>query len=110
MNITGSAMVFYDNAYYMFGGDVDYEYSSTIARFDELTRNWSKVGDLEVALCCSSVIYNGEFFMVIGGDAEFSTERCSIQNSTISCTTQEPYLNTYAWSALFLVEEMFCMK
>ena len=83
MNITGSAMVFHDNAYYKFGGDVDYEYSSTTARFDGLARNWSKVGDLEVARCCSA-IYNDEFFMVIGCDAELNTELCSLQKSTIS--------------------------
>ena len=48
--------------------DADVEvWSSTIARFDEYTKLWSKIGDLNVARAGLSVIFDGSVFLVIGG-------------------------------------------
>ena len=42
-------------------------WSSTIARFDEETKMWSKLGDLNVARAGLGVIFDGNVFLVIGG-------------------------------------------
>ena len=98
----------------MFGGYVytKRETTKTIARFDETTREWSKLGDLVTARSSHGVVYNGKSFLVVGGmekksDYSLPVEKCEINGKSVTCTSQKPLENYYRWPALFLVDDTF---
>ena len=57
-----------------------------------------------------NAIYDGEYVLVVGGDATFETEKCSIKNEQVTCTSQSPELIAYTeYPEVFLVPEDFCL-
>ena len=54
-------------------------------------------------------------FLVIGGYSStrrsVGTERCSMENNEMTCTSINPYLNNYAYyPETMFVEENFCVR
>ena len=106
-------MVYRHGGFILFGG---YDYSSgsklsTIARFDEATRKWSKLGDLLTARSSHGAVYipDRRVFLVVGGHySELATEECQINGASITCSSRSPKLiNYFRWPAFFLVDDTF---
>ena len=98
-------ILYLEGAYYVFsglGGD------ETIGRMDE-NGQWTKAGELNQARYGHNVIFDGQYIIVVGGSSSKDTERCQLQNDTITCTTQDPKLASYYfYPELFLVSDAFC--
>ena len=77
-------MTYFDNAFILFGGyqGIYNKHSNMIARLDLATEEWSKIGELRTVRGGHGVIYDGEFFMVIGGYdnryGSIKTEKCKL--------------------------------
>ena len=82
--------------------------ASTIARFDESTRTWSKLGEVLTPRSSHGVIYTGQAFLVIGGRAgsfKLQMEQCDIKNDVLSCRYLPLTLeNFYFWPATVLID------
>ena len=75
----------------------------------DLGGQWTKAGELKQARNGHNVIYDGEYLMVFGGDYERQTEKCSLTDGSVSCTSQNPVLDFYTdYPELFLVSDDFC--
>ena len=106
--MTYAPILYVENAFYIIGGWICDGYSNVIARLDN-DNQWSKAGVLKQARNAHGAIYDGNQIMVIGGGGNFQTEKCEIQNETVSCISQEPTLNKYAWyPELYLVSDTYC--
>ena len=58
-----------------------------------------------------NVIFDGNYFLVIGGSDKLMTEKCSYYGSKMTCQLQEPTLNEYElYPELFLVPADFCTE
>ena len=84
--------------------------ASTIARFDESTRTWSKLGEVLTPRSSHGVIYTGQAFLVIGGRKregyKLQTEQCDIKNDVLSCRYLPLTLkNFYFWPATVLIDD-----
>lgn len=81
----------------------------TIGRMD-LNGQWTQAGELNQARWGHNVIYDGQFLMVVGGHLDnASTEKCSIEDGSISCVSQKPELYNWAhYPELTLVADDFC--
>ena len=104
-------ITYHMNAFYVFGGDVDYKYSTNIiGRLDTLTMTWTKAGDLITQRYGHGAIFNGEVMIIAGGGGGLhKTESCSIQNGVVNCIEHAPALNFYAYyPEMLLVDEAFC--
>lgn len=100
-------ITYHMNAFYVFGGSVDYSYSTNIiGRFDTLTMTWRKAGELKSERYGHGAIFNGEMMIIAGGGGGlYKTESCSIQNGVVNCTEHAPALNFYAYyPAMLLVD------
>ena len=89
--------------------------STTIARLNATTYQWSMAGSLNTGREYHGAIAINDEFLVIGGQTSsssstsMSTERCSIVNTEIVCVDQEPKLSYFSeWPGLFLVESDYC--
>ena len=96
----------------MFGGNAaePNQRSDIIGRLNQ-NGQWTQAGKLQVGRRAHNAIFDGRYVVVVGGnDIELPTEICSIKDdSTISCTSQEPNLYGYShFPELYLVEESFC--
>ena len=85
------------------------EPQSTIARFDPIGNNWTKLGNLKVARYGHGVIQvDNEFIIVGGGDGlsgDEPTESCKLNRQSIICTTREPQLSQFTYYAeLMLIQ------
>ena len=104
-------MMYFDNGFILFGG---YKYGvlSKIARLDLVTTAWTDIGNLKSGRYVHNVIFDGEVFMVIGGnEGELKTEKCSLSGGRMTCTEQSPILEYYSMTpALFMVPEDFCTE
>ena len=90
-------MIYHNGGFLTFGGSSGHD-ESTIARFDQSTKNWSKLGDLVTARSGAGVVYDGHSFLVVGGNDEKSTEECKMEGMSITCTSRSPKLNEfYRW-------------
>lgn len=84
---------------------------ATIARFDETKLEWAVVGQMKLARAGHGVIYDGQYFVVVGGSNQNSresmiTERCYWSNQNMTCEQQQPELDFYEWyPELFLVHD-----
>ena len=111
------AMVFHRGGYIIFGGYFGGKgRTSTIARFDESTREWSKLGSLLTPRSEHGVIYMAQSFLVIGGkrnkndfdNFELRTEKCDIENDSLTCRYHSSTLeNFFAWPATVFVDDTF---
>ena len=68
---------------------------SLVGRFDLTTRQWTEAGDLVTPRQGHNVIYDGNYLLVIGGDGNKMSEKCSIENGQVECTSQVPDLFYY---------------
>ena len=99
--------------FYLFGGiekgSSPYgDYVTAIGRMD-VTGLWTLAGELLQPRSGHNVIYDGAYFIVVGGNGQYATEKCSINSGSISCTSQTPeLLGYYYYPELFLVSEPFC--
>ena len=107
-------IVYHSNAFYVFGGDFDFEIngdqeSNIIGRLDASTMTWTKAGELVYARQGHGAIFNGDVFIVAGGEVEFKTEACSINYGEVNCVAQAPTLWRFQYyPEMFLVDENFC--
>ena len=110
-------VVYHDQHFYVFGGVSQSD--TDISKIGRLDTNllWSVVGEMTAPRRAHNVVFNDNGFLIIGGrntldkenDHSRPTEKCTIQNDTISCTTQAPTLTYYEYyPELFLVPETFC--
>ena len=99
-----------DDSYYFFGGYTSNASSDNkIARFDITTKSWSKVGEMVIGRHAHSVIYLQSSFLVVGGQGlNDKSEKCTLSNGQMSCSVQNPQLNNYDYSELFLVSPDYC--
>ena len=111
--IITAPIIYLEDAFYVFGG---YENKSerikTIGRMDK-SGNWKKAGELNEGRSGHNVMFDGEFLLVIGGydygKSKKKTEKCSLQDSDITCIVQSPTLDSYNfYPELFLVTDSFC--
>ena len=92
----------------MFGGDSSQE-EKTIGRLDIKTRKWTNAGSLVTARYAHNAIYDGQYVFVVGGKYTYQTEKCSISEEQVTCSSQSPELINYGfYPELFLVPENFC--
>ena len=75
-----------------------------IARLDEVSKVWSKVGTLNQGRYGHTVVFDGTFFMVIGGSGTENIERCSWKDSSMECTQLESSTRSY-----YLYPEVFIL-
>ena len=104
--LSHQANIAYNGSFIVFGGysyDTDSNRSSVIAKFDVSHNQWTKLGDLISARYAINVIMSNGYFLVFG---EYQTEKCSLANTTISCTQQSPTVPNHL--QLFHVPESFC--
>ena len=100
-------MVYHDRAFYLFGGYPS-DNNSVIARLDAVTTVWSKAGTLVTGRNFHNAIFDGENFLIIGGDGDFKTEVCSLSGQSITCTETSNSLDYYTcYPELFLVPADF---
>ena len=103
------AVVHFQEAFIYFGG-MGSSGESLIAKFGTTTRQWSNLGNLVTGRHSHGAIFDGAHFIVIGGYRDaYTTEKCSLSGSTMTCKQQEPELNRYQeYPELFLVQDDFC--
>ena len=112
--ISHTAMISHRNGFILFGGFMDrYKSSRTVARLDLATTSWSKLGELRYRRHGHGVIFDGEVFLVIGGEWDKRTEKCTMSKnsepgSTMTCKKKQPTLDNYEYPSLFLVPDGFC--
>ena len=101
-------MVYFQESFIYFGGRGS-DRSSMIAKFDSMTRQWSKIGNLVAGREDHGAIFDGIYFLIIGGYGEtIKTEKCSLSGSTMTCQQQQPELTEYQqYPELFLVPDNF---
>ena len=115
-DIVHSPVVHLSGSFYLFGGyALTNSYQSTIGRFDMTTQKWSRAGNLVTARSGHSVIFDGQFLLVVGGDPGKSeaimTEKCAISNGQWACVSQTPELTKYSdYPELFLIPAGFCKE
>ena len=90
-------------------------FSNIIARFETSTRQWKKLGELNEARLGHGVIAQKGEFIVVGGDGIIDegtkTERCSLSDDSIQCTSVDPELYDYFfYPEMMLVPENYCPK
>ena len=107
--------MFVEKAFYLFGGMItstvypnQVARTKTIGRMD-LTGQWTRAGYLKNRRIGHTAVYDGEYFMIIGGGAGFApTEKCLIESHSVSCVSQSPKLESYMGPEAFLIAESFC--
>ena len=102
-------MLYHAKGFIIFGGAIDMSpntWTTTIARLDQKTKEWTKLGNLVTARLGHRVIYDGDTFLVVGGRNDsysIDTERCSVNDESMVCQHQPPFLENYYHPELFLL-------
>ena len=104
-----------EDTFYIFGGDSGPSSntpSNTIAKFSTLTKEWTKLGELNQARFAHGVfIQQGDFIVVGGFKGDLRTERCTLNEDAIRCTLIDPELKNYGYyPEMMSVEPNFCPK
>ena len=114
--ISQYSILYHNDSFYIFGGEIAHSKSLTttdiVARLDS-HGVWTKAGNLKTQREGHSVVFDGRYFMVVGGHKTgelsgqtLATEKCSLQSSAVSCESQLPNLTDYVYTPeLILVEE-----
>ena len=92
-------IIYHNSGFIIFGGKSNIALS-TIARFDQSSKKWSKLGNLVTARYGAGVVYDGQTFLVVGGIGygALLTEECKLDGMSITCTSRPPKLNNfYRW-------------
>merc|ERR1719285_447850 len=111
-NTVYRAPIIYVDAFYVFGGwDQGGQGAlEAIGRLDS-NNNWSLAGNLNTARRGHGAIYLDNSFLVVGGEGNLQSEKCDLDRGTVSCTSQEPSLNSYySYPELYLVSNDYCQK
>ena len=75
----------------------------------DLNGKWTKAGELNHSRNGHNIIYDGKYLMIIGGGFDCQTEKCSLTDGSVSCTSQKPVLDEYFfYPELFPVPDDFC--
>ena len=67
------AVVYYDNSFIYFG-------DRFINKFDAKTRQWSQIGEMLQGRWEHNVIFDGNYFLVIGGSDKLMTRAWTVKN------------------------------
>ena len=80
--------------------------------FDTKTKQWKNLGKLNEARRGHGVIVQQGQFIVVGGlNGPLGTERCTLVNDSIQCTTVDPELENYNhYPVMMHVSGDFCQK
>ena len=91
-SISQYAIIAAGNLFYIFGGNIasDYTSTSTIATFSTVTKTWKEIGKLKRKSRGLGVLALKDEFRVVGGG---NTERCIVSGHSVACTAVEPYLS-----------------
>ena len=100
------------DSFYLFGGDsIATANEKTIGRLDIKTRKWTNAGSLVTGRCGHNAIYDGQYVLIVGGNGDFKTEKCTISKDQVTCSSQAPELNFYYnYPELFLVPKDYCKQ
>ena len=118
-NISKYSIIALKNVFYIFGGYVrvnQYTGTTTVASFSTITKEWKKLGDLKEARMEHQVFVHQGDFVIVGGkfeayiSTEISTERCTLKNSTIRCTSIEPKLKSSNKPVVMSIPYDYCQK
>ena len=122
-SINNYAIVAVKSTIYIFGGDFGesnkytyYTPTKTIASFSTITKKWKKLGELKRARLAHGVIIRDGDFIVIGGRndtwaSSFETERCSLKDNSVQCSTVAPVLQNYVfYPEMMRVPHDYCEK
>ena len=86
-------------------------YEKTVGRLDIETRKWTNSGSLVTGRYGHNAIYDGQYVLVVGGTGTDKTEKCTISNKQVTCSSQSPELNDYfKYPEVFLVSESYCKQ
>ena len=108
--ISHAPIVHIDGGFFLFGGWSGSN-EATIGRLDITTRQWTYAGNLVTARRGHNAIYDGQYVIVIGGGGTYESEKCSLSNNQMTCTSQMPELyNYYAYPELHLVPVDYCKQ
>ena len=106
--IAYAPVIYVDGAFYVIGGDGATD-KNVIGRLDATTKTWSKSGELIDGRGGHNAIFDGSSILVVGGDYDRKTEKCSFSEGQITCTEQDPELvYYYLYPELFLIPANFC--
>ena len=81
------AIIYYQLDFIMFGGKTHLMegQSNTVARLDLATSSWTKLGNLKAKRSGHGVIFDGEVFLIIGGESDiFFSHDLKIEKCTLS--------------------------
>ena len=105
------------DAFFVFGGNSDNSDIKTIGRMD-IHGHWTKAGELLEKRYGHSTIFDGEYFIIVGGGGDVGnfektythkSEKCSYDDKKITCAAQSPTLvDYYFYPAVFLVPDTYC--
>lgn len=105
-----SAASVYVNDYFVVFGGIDGSGGTTIARYDASGDDWHGMGQLKSGRDGHAVIVTGsDTVLVVGGNGNQMTEKCTVDGDSINCVGQAPYLDDYAsYPELFIVSNPYC--
>ena len=116
-NLHSFAVLYHSGGFIVFGGSEDVGdlrtgYSGyrldSIARFDEESKKWSKIGVLNTKRSSLSVIYDGDAFLVVGGDSSAEIEKCQFNEAQMTCSDYTERLKGYTKNTvLFLIDRKY---
>ena len=100
-DISFAPIIYHNGSFYILGGRSEKEnpkITSTIAKYSETDRQWTKSGSLQRRRFGHNAIVNTNYIMVFGGieeraPEEIKSEKCVILGE-IYCSEQEPTLKT----------------
>jgi len=104
------ASIIYVDAFYVIGGWDRHGQGElkAIGRLD-INNNWSLAGNLNTARDGHGAIYLDGSILVVGGSGHRQSEKCYLNQGTVSCTSQKPSLAEYhGYPELFLVANDYC--
>ena len=111
-NTVQYAPIIYVDEFYVLGGwdNGGQGALEAIGRLDS-NNNWSLAGNLNSARNGHGAIYLDSSILVVGGNGNLQSEKCDLDQGTVSCTSQEPSLNYYSYyPELHLVSNDYCQN
>ena len=106
-------------SFYIFGGDtgpLKWNPIKTITVFSTITKEWKKIGELNVARTYHGVFVHRGGFVVTGGPFEYfqpnyPTEFCTLEGDIIQCKNVDPVLeHYYSYPEMMRVPADYCPK
>ena len=99
-----ASIIYHDGAFFIFGGKYNLR---NIARLDEVSQRWSLAGKLNSDRLRHNVIFDGTYFLVVGGEGSKKTENCVLDETVMTCTEQDsdPISDYVEYPALFLTAD-----